>query len=167
LYSKPFDDIPDNLKGILGLVVGGFSSGAFQSELWEIVIPSQASENSARQVWAMGVYGIAWFASAMPINRYIKGYDWQLVDRLETVFKGMLGRDLTQDEANQFLTVFGEQEYHIKTDGMPIQSGIACAKFLVDFVLGHYRFAETHPIVGGNTKIGVVAYDHSAFRILE
>jgi len=41
------------------------------------------------------------------------------------------------------------------------------ARWLVDFVLGHYRFAETHPIVGGKTKIGVVAYDHAAFRILE
>lgn len=48
-----------------------------------------------------------------------------------------------------------------------LKSGIACAKFLVDFVLGHYRFAETHPIVGGKSRIGTVTYSQNAFQILD
>jgi hypothetical protein len=167
LYGMTFDQIPESQKGALGLVVGGFSSGAFQSELWEIVIPANESENSARCVCQAGAIGVAWFASALPINRYLKGFDWQMVSKLEAFFKGLLGRDLTQDELQQAITILGEAEFHIRTDGMPIQSGIDCARFLVEFVLGHYRFAETHPIVGGKAKIGVVAYGHSAFRILE
>jgi hypothetical protein len=167
LYQKPFAEIEDSKKGALGLVVGGFSSGSFQSELWEIVVPSHAAPNSARCVYSAGQIGFAWFASAVPINRYIKGIDWNLLVRLETFFKGLMGRDLTPDEVQQAIAIVGESEYQIKTDGMPIQSGIACARFLVDFVQGHYRFAETHPIVGGHTKIGVVAYDHNAFRIIE
>jgi hypothetical protein len=47
LHSKPFEEIPDNLKGLLGLVVGGFSPGSFQSEVWEIQIPTHSTEGSA------------------------------------------------------------------------------------------------------------------------
>jgi hypothetical protein len=49
-----------------------------------------------------------------------------------------------------------QHRYAFSFDGMPIQSGIDCAKFLVNIVLGHYRFVETHPIVGGKTIVGVV-----------
>jgi hypothetical protein len=167
IYGLPFDQIPDASKGDLGLVVGGFSPGVFQSELWEIVIPKHEAPNSARCVWPAGTIGCAWFASAAPINRYINGYEWSLINKLEIFFKGLLGRDLTQDEVLQATAILNESQYPIKTGGMPIQSGIDCARFLVDFVLGHYRFAETHPIVGGKVKIGVIAYDHDSFRILE
>src|ERR1035438_7321879 len=54
LYGIPFDQIAANLKGSLGLVVGGFSSGAFQSELWEIVIPTNETVGSSRCVFAQG-----------------------------------------------------------------------------------------------------------------
>ena len=167
IYAKPFGEIPDSLKGALGLVVGGFPAGSLQSELWEIIVPAHATQGSARQIYGVGKYGYAWFASSVPINRYLKGIDIGLLGRLQDLYEGMLGRALTPEEVSPFISAIGEYEYQIKTDGMPIQSGIACARFLVDFVLGHYRFAETHPIVGGKTTIGVVAYDHSSFRILE
>jgi hypothetical protein len=82
-------------------------------------------------------------------------------------FEVILARSMTDDENNGLQTMLQEHEFVINVVGMPIQSGIACARFLVDFVLGHYRFAETHPIVGGKAKIGVVAYDHSTFRVVE
>jgi hypothetical protein len=167
IFEVPFEQIEPNKKGLLGLVVGGFSANSFQSELWEIVIPVHETPNSSRCVFEKGRIGISWFASALPINRYLKGIDWSLMSEVEGYFKGLLGRDLSQDEVKEALKIISKHEYEIKTDGMPIQSGIDCARFLVEFVLGHYRFAETHPIVGGKAKIGVVAYDHRAFRILE
>ena len=147
IHQVPFDEIPVGAKGNLGLVVGGFSAGSFQSELWEIVIPVHDVPHSAHEIYPVGNFGYAWFASSMPINRYLKGFDVGLIIALENTFTAILERKLTAEETQKLIAVFGEYEYHIKTDGMPIQSGIACAKFLVDFVLGHYRFAETHPIV--------------------
>jgi hypothetical protein len=167
LYAKPFDEIPAEKKGALGLVVGGFSAGSFQSELWEISIPLNALENSAKQWCAAGNLGFVWFASAAPITRYLKGIDQQIIPKMMVEFETILGRNLTGEEQARLKAIPDAHEFSIQIGGMPIQSGIACAKFLVDFVIGHYRFAETHPIVGGNAKIGVVAYDHSAFRILE
>jgi hypothetical protein len=167
IHSLPFDQIPSEKKGRLGLVVGGFSPGAFQSELWEVGIPAHASTYSAKQWATPGTQTFVWFASAMPVTRYLKGFDPQLRSNLFEKFKELLGRDLTSDEAKEVTEMIAASEISVQTGGMPIQSGIACARWLVDFVLGHYRFAETHPIVGGRTKIGVVAYDHAAFRILE
>ncbi|MFZ0563328.1 MAG: hypothetical protein WAM43_17075 [Terriglobales bacterium] len=165
IHAKPFAEIPDNMKGVLGLVIGGFSPGSFQSELWEIVVPTHAAENSALLRYGTGTYGLAWFASGMPITRYLQGMDPEMAVKIKTLFDGILGRELTQEEIGKFATIIKEHEYHINYDGLPIQSGIACARFLVDFVIGHYRFAETHPIVGGKAKIGVVTYSDAAFAM--
>ncbi len=78
-----------------------------------------------------------------------------------------MGRKMTAEEVGKIQTVLNKHEFVINVVGMPIQSGIACARFLIEFVLGHYRFAETHPIVGGKAKVGVVAYDDSGFTVLE
>jgi hypothetical protein len=166
IHAKPFDEIPDNMKGILGLVVGGFSPGSFQSEIWEIVIPNHNTEHSAVQRNAPGAYGINWFASSIPIFRYIKGIDPELSSKLKAEFEKMLGREITAEEQERFAEILREHEYRISSEGMPIQIGIECAKFLVNFVIGHYTFSETHPIVGGKAKVGVVSYSHDAFTLL-
>jgi hypothetical protein len=167
VYAVPFDQIPLEKKGALGLVVGGFSPQEFQSELWEVSIPRHDQPYSAKQWAAPGTTTFVWFASALPITRYLKGYDPALAPKIFTKFETILGRKMTNDEEESLRTSLAEHEFVVKVAGMPIQSGIACARFLIDFVLGHYRFVETHPIVGGKAKVGVVAYDHSAFRILE
>jgi hypothetical protein len=167
IHETPFDEIPDNKKGNLGLVVGGFSPGAFQSEIWEVVIPRHMETNSARLVCAPGVSTFAWFASSVPINRYIKGIDPSLSVEIRAHFESILERPMTDTEIEGFGEIIAKAEYPIQTNGMPIQSGIACAKFLVDYVLGHYRFSETHPIVGGKAHIGTVTYSQNAFKILE
>jgi hypothetical protein len=167
VHSLPFGDIPDNLKGDLGLIVGGFSSGGFQSELWQIVVPRHATENSAVTVYPAGEFGVAWFASAAPITRYIKGIDTVVSSRIRSLFQEILGREMATEEIERFADILSQAEYPILTAGMPIQSGIACARFLVDFVLGHYRFSETHPIVGGKARIGTVTYSQNAFQILD
>ena len=167
IHGKPYDEIPANMKGNLGLVVGGFSPSAFLSEIWEIVIPRDTELESARQVCAPGTYTFAWFASSVPINRYIKGIDPTLSVALRMKFEEILGRVMTEEELTGFGEIIAAAEYPIQTNGMPIQGGIACAKFLVDFVLGHYRFSETHPIVGGKARIGTVTYSQNAFKILD
>lgn len=166
IHAKPFDEIPDNQKGILGLVLGGFSPGSFQSEMWEIVIPSHSAENEAVQRNAPGVYGLNWFASSIPINRYLQGIDPGMGLKIRNLFESILGRPLDKQEVDKFMGVVKEHAYQISYEGLPIQSGIACARFLIDLVIGHYTFVEAHPIVGGKTKIGVVTYGHDAFTII-
>lgn len=163
----PYDQIPDDRKGDFGLLVGGFSPSAFLSEAWEILIPWNSSPNSARQVFGPGQFGCAWFATSAPIHRYLKGIDRDLLlEWFDTVEK-ILGRPLTDQEATTFNDITSQHEYRLKTDSMPIQAGIDCARFLVSLVINHYRFASRDPIVGGKPKIGVVTYRAESFRLLD
>jgi len=165
VHGKPFDEIPTNVKGLLGLVVGGFSPGSFLSEIWNIEIPTHCAPYSAVQKNAPGNFGFSWYASSAPITRYLKGIDQELGAKVRSQFEVIVGRPLNEEELGKFQEILNGHEYRIKVEGMPIQSGAACARFLVDFVIGHYVFAETHPIVGGKPKIGIVTYSHDAFTI--
>ncbi len=167
IHSLPFDQIPSEKKGNLGLIVGGFSSGSLQSELWEIIVPVHSADNSAKQHFGPGKYGCSWFALAAPIQRYANALDFTLSAKFKVIFEEILGRALTDEEKAKFTAAIEECRYRFNFDGMPIQSGIEYARFLVNIVLGHYRLVETHPIVGGSVKIGVVTYDQNAFRIIE
>ncbi len=167
LFGIPFDQIPQEQKGTLGLIVGGFSPHAFLSEAWEIQIPLHTHPASARQVCGPGTFLVAWFATFDPIERYLLGFDRGLLAELSTYVEGLLGRPLTQDEINGFAPIREKYGYRIMLDSMPIQAGIEYVRFLVQLVIQHYRFTSPHPVVGGRAKLGVVTYKEENFRVLE
>jgi len=124
-----FDEIPAEKKGNLGLVIGGFSPGSLQSELWEIVVPINSAEYSATRHCGAGEYGCRWFALAAPIARYANGLDIVLSQKLLKTFEDILGRGLTDEEQAKFIPAIEECRYRFDFNGMPIQSGIDCARF--------------------------------------
>jgi hypothetical protein len=166
LFAQPFAAIPPEKKGALGLIVGGFSPGAFLSEVWQILIPWHDQPNSGTQVYGQGQFGSAWFATSEPIQRYIKGIDPGLTNEILNFIKQTLGRDLTAAESDDFAKLLKNYECATKIDGMPIKAGVDYVRFLVNLVINHYRFAATHPIVGGKAKLGVVTYRQDSFRFL-
>jgi hypothetical protein len=159
LFGTPFDQIPLDQKGVLGLIVGGFSPGNFLSEAWEIRIPWNATPGSSRQVCGPGTFLVAWFASFDPIERYLMGFDRNLMAELSQYVEGIVGRPLTQAEIDGFTPIREKYGYRLSLDAMPIQAGIEYVKFLVQLVIQHHRFTSSHPIVGGKPKIGVVTYN--------
>ena len=167
IFGTPFDQIPPEQKGTLGLIVGGFSPHAFLSEAWEIQIPIHSQPGSARQICGPGSFLVAWFATYDPIERYLLGFDRGLMVELSTFIEGLLGRALTQEEINAFAPIREKYGYRIMLDSMPIQAGIEYVRFLVQLVIQHYRFTSPHPVVGGRAKLGVVTYKEENFRILE
>lgn len=166
-YGVPFEEIPAEKKGILGLIVGGYSPGGFLSEAWEIRIPTNAEPDSARQICAPGSFIVAWFATCTPIERYLFGYDRALLSDISNFIAEILGRPLTQEEIDRFTPIRDKHQYSIPVDYMPIQTGIEYVRFLVQLVIQHYRFTSTHAVVGGREKIGVVTYKEEKFKILE
>lgn len=167
LFGMPFDQIPAEQKGVLGIIVGGFSPNEFLSEAWEIQIPLHATPNSARQVCARGTFLVAWFATFAPIERYLCGMDRDLLVETSNFIEGLLGRPLTQEEINAYVPIRDKYAYRIMLDSMPIQTGIEYVRFLVQLVIQHYHFTSTHPVVGGRAKLGVVTYKEENFRLLE
>lgn len=166
LYGKPFADIPANEKGVLGLIVAGFSLNEFLSEAWEIRIPLNDSAGSARNVCAPGNFSVSWFASIAPIERYILGFDRGLLIEVSGFIQKLLGRPLSQAEMDEFAPIREKCAYRVMLDSMPIRSGVEYVKFLVQLAIQHFRFASTHPTVGGKARIGVVTYKQEGFRIL-
>ena len=78
-HDAPFEEIPVESIPVLGVIVGGFSHGAFLSEVWHIVIPTNSSVGSASQDRASGAFGSNWYAMYEPIRRYFKGFDLGLL----------------------------------------------------------------------------------------
>ena len=167
VFGLPFDQIPPDKKGSLGLLVGGFSADSFLSEAWEITIPWNDQPYSAKEIYGPGRFGSAWFAMSEPIQRYINGIDPTLTNELLALAKKFLARDLTPAEFDEFRKAVVGHQCPTKIDGMPIRAGIDYVRFLVNLAINHYRFTATHPIVGGRAKLGVVTYSQESFQLLD
>ena len=167
VYGMPFDQIQNVNWTTLGLIVAGFSPGSFFSEAWEIKIPTHSTPGSARLVYGPGDFGLAWFAASDPIERYLNGFDPATLMGIGKYVETLLGRSLEQSEIDEIVRIRNTSAYRIMTDSMPIKTGISYVRFLVEFAITHYRFAATHPIVGGKANIGVVTYKREDFEILE
>jgi hypothetical protein len=164
--GKQFADIPVNQRPVLGVVIGGFSDGAYLSEVWQFALPLHTAPGSAVQLRAQGSFGSNWFASYVPIQRYIKGFDQGLIDEVKGYLIGLLGRVLTPAEDLQIAQLVQKYEYQIPYPAMPMLEGVEHVRFLVELVVKHHRFAVGAPIVGGAANIGMVTYRGGKFKIL-
>ncbi len=166
VYEKPFNEIDTALSN-LGILVAGYSPNSFLSEAWEIRVPEHREPGSARQVYKPGEYGLAWFAMSEPIERYLYGISVAGLTQVADYIKELLGRELTGAEIDKLFEIRRNQGYEVITDAMPVKTGIAYVRFLVDYVINHYRFTQPYSIVGGKSKIGAITYKNDNFLITE
>ena len=169
--GKPFEQFsPQERQAItLGVVVGGFSDGAYLSEVWQIHIPGDTGRDGvASNVRPQGNFGSNWFAMFDPIRRYIKGVS---PDLLNEVLAWLLNRrslpPLDPTERAELDALLAKYEYQIPFPAMPMQEGVHHVRFLVDLVIGHHRFAVGAPVVGGKARVGKVTYLGGKFEILD
>jgi hypothetical protein len=166
-HGKPFDQLTPDQVPALGLIVGGFSPGAYLSEVWNVEIPANRDPGSATRSKGQGEFGTNWFALADPIRRYVKGYDLALMEEVTNYFKTILGRDLAATEIQGIIDIMAKHEYGIPYGAMPMEEGVAHTRFLVQLVIGHHRYAMGAPVVGGKVRIGRVSYRGEPFQIIE
>jgi hypothetical protein len=164
-YNKKFSEVPNTLKPTLGLSVGGFSSGAHLSEVWQVLIPFNDKPKSATLVNGQGDFRSTWYALNEPIVRYHKGYDLGVLGDLKDYFVQLRGSPFTPQEETAINAILAKHEYQIPVGAMPMVEAIAYVKFLVEMVINHHRFAVGAPVVGGKVQIGVVSYKGNNFRI--
>lgn len=167
LKGKRFKDIPENERPLLGLAVGGFSTGRYLSEVWEIRIPFDERPHSAKLWCGEGAFRPVWFSLNETIVRYQLGYDRNLIRELKQYFAQLRGSPLTSKEDAAIAAILKKHEYVIPFGGMPMEEGVAYVRFVVEMVINHYRFAIGAPVVGGKARIGLVTYKGEKFRILE
>lgn len=166
-HGVPFDQIQPDQIPVLGLVVGGFSHGAFLSEVWEIAIPVNDTPGSAVLRRPQGEFGTNWFAMFDPIRRYIKGFDPQLLDQVVGYLTNKRGgTPLDPQELADIQAILAGYEYDIPFPVMPMDEGIAHTRFLAELVVSHHRYAVGAPVVGGKVRVGSVTYRGGRFEIL-
>ncbi len=164
--GMPFTEIPKEQWPVLGLVLGGFSPGAYLSEVWEILVPVHDAPNSAIQRRGQGSFGVDWFAAYGPLLRYIVGIDGRLLEEIVAYFQTLLGRPLSQGEEQDLTARIAQYHYRVPFEAMPIQDGIEYTRFLIDLVINTYRFSGGARYVGGRAKLGRVTYRDGQFELL-
>ena len=165
--KKRFSDIPSHKIPVLGVVAGGFSPGAYLSEVWWIDIPLNSAAGSASRKRDKGEFGGNWFALFEPIRRYFKGYDPALLIAVEKFFQELYGKSLTVDQKQELYKLVDRHEYQVPFAAMPMEEGVHHVRFLVDLVINHFRFTFGAPVVGGRVRIGKVTYLGNKFEIIE
>jgi hypothetical protein len=163
---KPFDQIPNDKKPSLGIVVGGFSAGAYLSEVWAISIPGPTGNGVAELQRASGAFGSNWFAMFEPIRRYLKGYDPIMVSEVMAYIDGLRKPPLTDAEKQMVRDILAAYEYQVPFAAMPMEEGVKFVRFLIKLVISHHRFAVGAPVVGGRVRLGKVTYRGGKFEIL-
>lgn len=166
-HGQPFANLTPDQIPVLGLVVGGFSPGAFLSEVWEIQIPTHGGVNSATLLRPQGNFGANWFAIVEPIRRYHKGFDKNLIEELANWFVSKLGRPFTPAEQVEAQQIVNRHEYGVPFPAMPMYEGVQYVRFLVELVVNHHKYVVGPSVVGGKAQIGMVTYRGEQFQILD
>jgi hypothetical protein len=162
----PYDQIPVDERVGLGLVIGGFAKSSYRPEIWNIIIPRHDTANSASQIAAQGTIGAIRFAMHEPISRYMDGYAPGLLTALAD-YVGTIRAPFTAPELQAFRDEAAKFNYPIVFAGMPIEQGVDYVRFLVELVIGHYKYVSGAAIVGGQSRIGLVTYRGGSFSILK
>ena len=159
------DPLPEGTP-VLGLVLGGFGSGSFCSEVWSIMLPNHRAAGSSIQILAQKHFGAAWFAADGPIVRYVHGIEHETVERLAE-YVDEIREPMTQEERSHFWELALSAKYDVVFNGMPISKAIKFVRFLIDLVINHHVFTMGSPIVGGRCKVGYVTHERLGFKMIE
>jgi hypothetical protein len=135
-------------KPSLGILVSGFSSEKFFPEQWLLDIPNRSEPVEIRpDVEGKPSFGANWFGLTDAIVRLHHGRD----DRILLKISEKFGTPI--EEAQQLLA---DVEYPVLFDGMPLQDAVDYAVYLVNVVIGRFRFVIGAPLCGGDIDVAVI-----------
>lgn len=148
-YEAEFAGQPADRQPLLGVLVSGYSSGEFFPEQWLIELPVLSELKPIRpNANNKPDFGANWFGLTDAIIRLHWGRDDQAIALLAEHFK-------TQpDEIHRLLE---RLQYPVFFNGMPLQDAIDYAIYLVNVVVGRFRFVVGAPLCGGEIDVAVIA----------
>lgn len=148
-YKAEFENLPE--KPLLGILVSGYSSGQFFPEQWGLDIPSSSELVELRPDQnGKPNFGANWFGITDAIIRLHKGLDDRAIIKISEQFK------VPTEEARK---LFADLEYPVIFDGMPLQDAIDYTVYLVNVVIGRFRFVLGAPLCGGEIDVAVITPD--------
>lgn len=146
-YDTAFGSLPNDQRPVLGIVLGGYSAGQPNPELWEIRFPFLHPGGSRVQnVRPPDDFGANWRGIEIPFTRLHFGYDPRLVEK--AVASGMKPEDAVQ--------LLGQFQSPVIFDSMPIQDAIEYAKYVLRTTIMFSTFEVGVPSCGEPLQIAVV-----------
>lgn len=147
-YSAEYGHIPQSSQPPLGILVSGFSYGSFFPDQWLLTLPGSDQPQELRpDVGGKPSFGANWFGLTDAIVRLHWGRDDASLELLAKRFS------VSVDDIRAILDPL---QYPVPFEGMPLQDAIDYAVYLVNVVIGRFRFVIGAPICGGEIDIAVL-----------
>ncbi|MCH8876769.1 MAG: hypothetical protein IIA89_08070 [Chloroflexi bacterium] len=150
-YENEFSQLAQENRPPLGILVSGYSSGSFFPDQWLLGFPSNQGIQELRPaVDGKPNFGASWFGLTDAIVRLHWGRDDKVLEIVSKKF------DLSADDARD---LFNELQYPVLFEGMPLQDAIDYAVYLINVVIGRFRFVVGAPLSGGQIDVAVIIPD--------
>jgi hypothetical protein len=146
-YEAEFANQPTEQRPPLGVLISGYSSGKFFPEQWLINLPTSELTQVRPDLNGKPDFGSNWFGLTDAIIRLHWGRDDAAIGLLAEHFKV---------KSEEILQVLNRLQYPVLFNGMPLQDAIDYAVYLVNLVIGRFRFVIGAPLCGGDIDIAVI-----------
>jgi hypothetical protein len=148
-YDNELANIASDKRPPLGILVSGYSSDKFFPDQWLINLPSSTELQELRpDIDGKPTIGANWFGLTDAIVRLHWGRDDQAIELIAKHFKA------PTDEVKNILD---QLQYPVVFDGMPLQDAIDYTVYLVNVVIGRFRFVVGAPLCGGDIDVAVIS----------
>lgn len=173
-------NVPKEYWNPLEFLVGGFDTANEFPTLFRVKVKEEKVESE----FSSGEFGLAWGGQSVGVHRLIRGYDQELVGRIEKEIGQVLDRhhsQLTHETARiieSILNALGAElpqaidtslptrmeislpwndtKLSIQYGALPEQDAVDLVGWLVMIESGRQKFVSGIPTVGGRTRVGVL-----------
>lgn len=150
VHENEYGKLPVEQRPQLGLLVAGYSDSSFFPELWRFVLPQDSTtgvHNQRPDIEGQPDFGASWFGQTDAIVRLHFGHD----DQVPEVLSQKLGLDV--QTLREALLPF---QYQVPFPVMPLQDAIEYTNYLLNVVIGRYRFVLGPELCGGQVEIAAI-----------
>lgn len=149
---------PDD-RAVLGLLVAGFSKGAYLSEVWDIRAEQDDEKLGVTCIMPRGTFSAAWRGLTDGIERLMNGVGTTHAQMIYDIIHKHQPLKQTPEMIQEIVDALDSWRYRIRFNGMPLQEGVDYVRFLLDVMINHSRFVDGAFGCGGPVRIVVVQED--------
>jgi len=147
-HESEFSHLPRERRPAIGMVVAGYSEGEFFPEIWRFIVPGDDKVHNQRpDKKGKPDFGASWFGMTEPIVRLHFGRDEAVVKVISEKF------GIPEAEIVDALTPL---QYAVPFAQMPLQDAIDYANYMINVVIGRFRFVMGPEFCGGEIDIAAV-----------
>jgi hypothetical protein len=147
-HKEEFGSLPPNEQPGLGIVVAGYSELGFFPEVWRFVLPYDVIiTNSRPDIDGKPDFGASWFGIVEPIIRLHYGRDERAIGIISEKY------NIPVAELNEILAPL---QYQIPFAQMPLQDAIDYANYMINLVIGRFRFVIGPELCGGKVDLAAI-----------